>query len=145
MDQLRQASAIPYRKQDGALEFLLITSQKGHWIFPKGIIDPGETPEETALKESFEEAGIGGKIAGPPVGFYTYRKWGSECAVSVYLLEVDREDEVWPESGKRRRGWFRFEEALELLKGKVLSGLLERAQSILVYRGQRSDVRKTDP
>ncbi|SRR6266540_445986 len=131
MEKLRQASAIPYRNREGAIEFLLITTAKGNWIFPKGIVDPGETPQETALKESEEEAGVGGKLSGGSIGCYTYEKWNSECIVEVYLLEVDREEAVWLESGQRRRGWFRFEEAMDLVKGKVLRGLLSRAHSIL--------------
>jgi len=135
MQKLLQASAIPYRQRPGEIEFLLITTEKGNWIFPKGIIDPGETPEETALKESGEEAGVAGKISGGSIGTYTYEKWGCECVVQVYLLEVDHEDPVWLESGQRRRGWFRFEVALKLVKGKALRGLLARAHSILSAGG----------
>ena len=134
MEKLRQASAIPYRRRGGALEFLLITSQKGNWIFPKGIVDPGETPEETALKEALEEAGVSGKISGPSIGCYTIEKWGSEWIVKVFLMEVDREDDVWLESGQRQRGWFRFGEATGILKGKVLRGLLARGHAILTSR-----------
>ena len=53
---LEQASAIPYRLRDGQPEFCLITSiSTGKWGFPKGIVDPGETPEETAIKEALPE------------------------------------------------------------------------------------------
>ena len=131
MQKLLQASAIPYRHRAGAIEFLLITTEKGNWIFPKGVIDPGETPEETALKESAEEAGVSGRISAGSIGSYTYEKWGCQCAVEVYLLEVDHEDAVWLESGQRRRGWFSFEVAVKLVKGNVLRGLLARAHTIL--------------
>ena len=32
------------------------------WTFPKGRIDPGETPEETAIREVYEESGYHAEI-----------------------------------------------------------------------------------
>ena len=72
---IQQASAIPYRHGAKGVEFCLITATSGpHWGFPKGIIDPGETFIETALKEAHEEAGIHGHVVGEPLGTYDYNK-----------------------------------------------------------------------
>jgi bis(5'-nucleosidyl)-tetraphosphatase len=49
---------IPVCEQDGQRRFLLIHQLKGHWGFPKGHADPGETPAQTALRELAEEAGV---------------------------------------------------------------------------------------
>lgn len=35
---------------------------KGEWALPSGFIESDESPEETALRELFEETGIGGRI-----------------------------------------------------------------------------------
>jgi len=54
--RIAQACVIPFRRDGDEIVFCLITSlKKKRWIFPKGIIDPGETPEETALKEALEK------------------------------------------------------------------------------------------
>jgi len=131
MTRIPQASAIPYRIRSGAPEYLLVTTQKGNWIFPKGIIEDGETAEAAALKEAFEEAGARGRIQGAAIGRYAYEKWDSVCDVAVFLLDVEALDEVWLEQGERERAWFSFDEAREAVKGKRLRAVLERAQAIL--------------
>ncbi len=49
---------VPIHEQDGIRRFLLVHQMKGHWGFPKGHADEGETPTQTALRELAEEAGI---------------------------------------------------------------------------------------
>jgi 8-oxo-dGTP diphosphatase len=39
-------------------------SLEGQWTFPWGFVDPGESPSEAALRETFEEAGVRADIAG---------------------------------------------------------------------------------
>lgn len=39
-------------------EFLLLKNSKGHWDFPKGIIESGETDLDAALRETKEETGL---------------------------------------------------------------------------------------
>ena len=130
MNRLPQASAVPYRLRAGGPEYLLITTRKGRWIFPKGIIDPGESPQETALKEAHEEAGIRGRL-GPIIGTYDYEKWESRCEVTVFLLEVEAEDPEWLEGAVRRRAWFGYAGAREKLIGENLLRMLEKAHAVL--------------
>lgn len=123
-----QACAIPYRKTDGRAEFCLITSiKKGRWGFPKGIIDPGETAEETALKEAHEEAGIRGRIEGDPLGEYEYRKWGTVLWVTAYLMRVTATDDDWVEAHLRNREWCSAEEARAAINREELIALLDTA------------------
>ncbi len=49
---------IPVHEKAGTRRFLLIHQTKGHWSFPKGHADPGESPTQTALRELAEEAGV---------------------------------------------------------------------------------------
>jgi len=47
--------------KDKGLKYLLIRHRPdggGHWDFPKGHIEKGESEEETALREIYEEAGL---------------------------------------------------------------------------------------
>ena len=105
-DPIPQAAAIPYRMKKGSPEFCLITSiNNGHWGFPKGIVDPGETPVDTALKESNEEAGLSGEIMGKPLGRFVYQKWGTSLDVTVFLMKVSTDDDEWDEMELRKRVW----------------------------------------
>ena len=52
-----------YEKSCGAVifkgdEVLLIKSVKGHWSFPKGHVEQGETEIETATREILEETNV---------------------------------------------------------------------------------------
>ena len=111
-----QASALPYRFRQGRLEFCLITSTgRRRWSFPKGVIDPGETPAETALKEAAEEAGLQGEICGKPLGKYQYAKWGRSLTVVVMLMKVRRAASRWDEADQRKRQWVASQEAVEIV------------------------------
>ena len=57
----KSCGAIIFRKGNIGKEFLLIQhsiSGGGHWDFPKGHVEAGETEQETALREVYEEAGL---------------------------------------------------------------------------------------
>ncbi|TFZ40402.1 NUDIX hydrolase [Soehngenia longivitae] len=41
---------------------LLLKKYNGDWVLPKGRIEHGETKEEAALREVYEEAGVKGEI-----------------------------------------------------------------------------------
>jgi phosphohistidine phosphatase len=113
-----QSSVIPYRLRDGEPQILVISSsKKKHFVVPKGIKDPGLTPQDSAAKEAREEAGVLGQVAAEPIGSYSYPKWGATCEVDVYPMEVTRvlpEDE-WAER-HRGREWVSPERAAERLK-----------------------------
>ncbi len=123
-----QACAIPFRRQEERLEFCLITSMGGkRWGFPKGIIDPGNSPTDTALLEAEEEAGLHGRILGDVLGTFRYRKWDSDLDVAVYLMEVTSVDDQWLEADVRQREWLPGDEALDRLGRAELEPMLRQA------------------
>ena len=65
---VRQVSAggVVYRRASGRAEVAMVrVGPKRRWQLPKGIVDEGEKPEETAVREVREEAGVNARIAAP--------------------------------------------------------------------------------
>ena len=123
-----QAAAIPYRLRNGEIEVFLITSSSGkRWVIPKGLIDPGETAAQAAVRETREEAGVAGVLRQDPVGQYRYAKWGADCEVEVYLLRVTEKLDRWPDRGLRARGWFALADAIPRLRERDLRRIVRKA------------------
>jgi 8-oxo-dGTP pyrophosphatase MutT (NUDIX family) len=54
------AGGVVFRRNPvGAIHFLLIRDSYGHWGFPKGHVESGESAEEAAARETEEETGLG--------------------------------------------------------------------------------------
>jgi 8-oxo-dGTP pyrophosphatase MutT (NUDIX family) len=123
---IRQAGSIVVRLDGKEPQVLLVTAKRNprNWIFPKGHIEKGETPEAAALRETQEEAGVVGEVIGP-AGVLEYGFLGAKARVEYYLLQFKREAGA-PEDG-RQRTWCRLDEALERLSYKNTRKLLRKA------------------
>lgn len=129
-----QSSVIPYRIHKGRTQIMIIRSSRDkHWVVPKGIVDPGYSPQDSAAKEAMEEAGIEGIVDREALGSYAYEKWGAQCTVTVYPMEVTRiiPEQEWQEQHRGRR-WVSPEEATTLLRQTALypmiAALLDRLE-----------------
>lgn len=58
MPQEISAGLVVFRRADGKPSFLLLRYGFGHWGFPKGNIESGETEKEAAIREAEEETGL---------------------------------------------------------------------------------------
>ena len=50
---------------DGGFDVALIRTHEDRWQLPKGWIEDGEEPEQTAVREVREEAGVDAEVVGP--------------------------------------------------------------------------------
>ena len=58
MKHEKSCGAICYTREEGAPRVLVICHRYGgHWAFPKGHVEAGESEEETAMREVREETG----------------------------------------------------------------------------------------
>jgi 8-oxo-dGTP pyrophosphatase MutT (NUDIX family) len=107
---------------------------EGVWALPKGNIDPGEKPDETAVREVLEETGIQGRLV-EKLGDvkYTYTRRGGVRVfkiVSFYLLRA----------GRGRIGEIEERMRIEVAEARWLP--LEDAPKLLAYGGEREMVQK---
>ena len=80
-------------------------TEKPVYALPKGLVDPGEKPDQTAVREVREETGVTARIIGKLADTkYVYvRKWSDQARVfkivSFYLLmyEDGEIDQIAPE------------------------------------------------
>jgi 8-oxo-dGTP pyrophosphatase MutT (NUDIX family) len=101
----------------------------GTWALPKGNLDPGERPEETALREVLEETGVAGRLV-EKLGDvkYTYTRRGGVRVfkiVSFYLLIA----------GRGRLGAIEEPMRVEVAEARWLP--LDEAPRLLAYGGER--------
>ena len=54
----KSCGAVIFRNTSNKPELLLIKQVQGHWCFPKGHVEEGETELETASREILEETGL---------------------------------------------------------------------------------------
>ena len=54
--------AIVFTRRDDGVRYVIIRSHKGVYGFPKGHKEPGETEEQTALREIREEVGLSPRL-----------------------------------------------------------------------------------
>ncbi len=121
-----QSGVIPYIKNNGDIDIVLITNIKSkRWVIPKGVIELDLTPQASAVKEAYEEAGIKGIVEENEVGSYQYVKWGDICTVKVYLLKVTNLLTDWPEKDKRTRRLCSVEEALSMIEEEGLKRIIK--------------------
>jgi 8-oxo-dGTP pyrophosphatase MutT (NUDIX family) len=123
---IRQSGAIVVRLDAKEPRVLLVTAKRNpqNWIFPKGHIEKGETPEAAALREAKEEAGVTGKVV-CPAGVLEYSFLGVKARVEYFLAVLTRETGK-PEDG-RERAWCKLDDALERLSYKNTRKLLRKA------------------
>ena len=107
---------------------LLIQNPSGVWTFPKGLIEKGESPEQAALREVYEETGIKGEIL-DYIGEiqYWYQLQGEKIfkKVKYYLMKYLE--------GKPKPSW-------EVKDAKFIP--IDTAKRLLKYKGDKEIFKK---
>jgi 8-oxo-dGTP pyrophosphatase MutT (NUDIX family) len=116
-------------------------SQSPLLALPKGLVDPGEKPEQTALREVQEETGITATLIAKlaDIKYFYVRSWGDKQRVfkivSFYLLryqsgEID--DVSAPMRNEVKRAlWLPLEDAPKQLAYRSERDVVRRAQEYL--------------
>ncbi len=125
--------AVVTRNDNGNIKYLLIRNKRSaHWGFPKGHIEPGETKEETAVREVLEETGLNIKILPGFVKKSEYSIQGKiEKSVSIFLASTCETNYKLQEEEIEECGWFDYSEALKTLNYENDKIILSDAKKFL--------------
>ncbi|MCS7052571.1 MAG: NUDIX hydrolase [Ignavibacterium sp.] len=120
-----QSAVLPFRLNGNDLEILLITSiKKKKWIIPKGYVEFGLTPFESAKKEAYEEAGVIGSNETEEIGEFIAGKNDNSKIVKVFLMKVLNQMDDYPEKNLRKRKWFKIDDAIEIVENESIKNIL---------------------
>ena len=111
---------IPIQINQGEVQFLLVQHHAGHWAFPKGHAEIGETDIEAAKRELREETGIAEVqlVDGVTLTESYYFKRSTQTiakTVRYYLGYVKQRDVRIQVAEIKGYNWVNFEKALGLI------------------------------
>jgi 8-oxo-dGTP pyrophosphatase MutT (NUDIX family) len=126
------AGGVVVRRTDGRLELAAIRPQgrpEGHWVLPKGLIEPGERPLDAAVREVHEETGLRAEpLHKLPSSRYVYRRGPERIFKLVeWWLMRPLEGEIGA-----------IEEAMRVEVAEARWLPLDEADALLAYPGERS-------
>jgi 8-oxo-dGTP pyrophosphatase MutT (NUDIX family) len=129
--RVAQGGAVVFREEDDRLLVLLVRSKKDPsiWVFPKGHVEAGESAAQTAIRETREETGVEGELAGPigePLEFQS----GDEPVSVQYFLIRARAEKPSPEG--RETQWLSIDGAFQTLAFESARDKLREALSLLL-------------
>lgn len=127
-EHLTHAGAIVMTGQGAARRYLLVRPKDGRseWLLPKGHIEDGESPEQTAAREVAEEAGVDA-IAVQAVSDAEFEAGGETVRVRFFLM---RDQGRATPSEARARDWCTFDEAMARLSFEELRRALAAADAV---------------
>lgn len=133
----RSCGAIVFRKINEEYRFLVIKNNRSaYWSFPKGHVELGETDEDTACREVFEEAGIHIDII---PGFETTSEYmiqnRVEKTVNIFVASTKDTTTVIQESEIEDYAWLGFNASLKRLRFENDKKILTQARDFLIEKG----------
>ena len=138
MDQV-SAGGVTFRWRDSEPEIAIVSVKpKLRWQLPKGIVDPGESPQITAVREVREEAGIEAdllKLIETIEYWYRSVKYGKPVRyhkfVHFYLMKYKSGDVADHDHEVEEARWVSLDEAIEMLDFKSEREVVEKAREMI--------------
>ncbi len=112
-----EIGAFPFTLKKDKLKVMIITSTSGKaWILPKGHPENDLKKPQVAELETYEEAGVRGKVIDSKLSEEFNRDEGGTLV--IYPLFIEEILDKWPEGDIRERRLVSIKEALELVTKK---------------------------
>jgi len=117
------------------------------WTLPKGTPEPGESRDQTAIREVEEETGLRVRITGPLDSIeYWFVQSGKRIRKTVhyFLMEPVGGDLTAHDHEFDEVRWIRFDQAATMLTFETERALVARAGELLAAPRQTPDARRTE-
>ena len=134
MEKQTSAGIVVYRKRDNTVEYLILLYSKGHWDFPKGHLEAGETKEQAARRELKEETNLTADIASGFEESFSYRfmENGQLVEKTVYYFVGQAHDDTVTLSHEHTDfKWLKPNAALKQLTYQNAKDLLKKVDVFL--------------
>jgi 8-oxo-dGTP pyrophosphatase MutT (NUDIX family) len=135
----KSAGAVVFRRENKKIKYLLIQYAWGHWEFPRGLIEKGESLEDTARREIEEEVGIKDIEFIPGfkewIKFFFRLKGKNIMKIATFLLAETKTEEVKLSFEHKDYAWLEYDAALERLTFKNSKEILKKANDFLKTYG----------
>lgn len=120
----KEIAAFCYRRVQGKLKVVLVTTTAGKWILPKGHPEDDRKDKKVALIEAFEEAGVVGKITGEDIKV-DFEWIGNKVTWRVFPVKVEKLKPRWPEAKYRSRREVGIKKASRLLEDPAMAAAVK--------------------
>ena len=137
MEYEKSCGAVVYTKANGIIKYVLIQQLQGFWGFPKGHVEKGETEEQTALREIYEEVHLKVNILN---GFRTTDEYALPDKENIIKLvvyfcaEYSSQDIIPQDAEVLRISLVPYKEALQLLTFESSKRILQEVNDFLLNR-----------
>lgn len=126
------AGGVVIKKEGSSVKALLIKDSYGHWTWPKGHIEEGETPQEAAIREISEETGLKSLKVLEEIGqkSYWFTLGGKKIfkTVHIFLVECTGISRLKAQTSEIQKAeWLLSEEAAETVEYEGSRAILEKA------------------
>jgi 8-oxo-dGTP diphosphatase len=136
------AGGVAFRPGVATAEIAIVSvGTKLRWQLPKGIVDAGETPEITAVREVREEAGIQTTLIQPIevveywyIGEFQGQRVRFHKFVHFFLLAYQSGDVQDHDDEVHEARWVSLEQGLELLAFKGEKQVVQQARSMIILK-----------
>lgn len=129
----KSSGGVVFRETDGQMWVALISPHGDRWVLPKGIVERGENPAQTSLREVAEETGLQGEIVSK-LGYveYWYRDPKDKILyhkfVDFFLVRYLGGDVSGHDWEVQEARWFPVSQALEVAAHDNERSILRKAQ-----------------
>ena len=131
MKKETSAGGIVFRRTGKKIYVLMITDHADKATFPKGLVDPGETPETAAFREVREETGLHNLEIIENLGaikfFYTWQGGKIFKTVHFFLMKTDEKKLTPQKSEIKSAEWVLLDNVLKKSGYKSQKIIVEKA------------------